>query len=365
MTYDELKRRYKYVLNRENPNLIKIPVNAFKTSIDGVAQFNEVYHFLLKEAKAKRIYKLKLTPSGGICTKRTFKRETDNLIGTRMGIITTSSKVDVILLTDVCYRFQLGITPQKKEDKYHAPTRTIFCKFKKELQKIGINLDDYAINNGLEIKQQIPKPLIYVTNERHIGKNIIFNNVHHVDFKSSYAAGLVNTHPEFKPVIEKYYKKRHRFPNYKLFLNVVIGYMQSKICCKAKWAHLSRDAIKDNISRVESLADAVRQNGGEILLFNTDGFWYTGPVYHGENEGAELGQWQNDYINCKFRIKSKGAYEFITPDGQYHPIVRGLTNFDTQKPRSDWEWGDIFRPTAEAVKIIFTPDKGAEVIYGE
>lgn len=363
MNYEELKRRYKYASNRENPNLIKIPVSAFKTSIDGVTQFNEIYHFLLKESAKKRIRKLNLTSSGGIATKRTFDPATDNLIGYRMGYIMTSSKVDVILLTDVCFRFQLGITPQKKEDKHHAPSRKIFSQFKKELLKNGINLDDYAIKNGMEVKQQIPKPLIMVTSNDYIGKDKIFENVHHIDFKSSYAAGLVNTHPEFAPTIQTYFNKRFRYPSYKLFLNIVIGYMQSRICCKAKWAHLSRDAIKDNIQRVEKLAYQVQNNNRQILLFNTDGFWYQGDIYHGDNEGNGLGQWYNDYVNCKFRMKSKGAYEFITPDGKYHPVVRGLTNFDTQKPREDWVWGDIFQPTAEPVKIIFNPLKGAEVIY--
>ena len=87
MNYEELKRRYKYASNRENPNLIKIPVSAFKTSIDGVTQFNEIYHFLLKESAKKRIRKLNLTSSGGIATKRTFDPATDNLIGYRMGYI--------------------------------------------------------------------------------------------------------------------------------------------------------------------------------------------------------------------------------------------------------------------------------------
>ena len=52
-------------------------------------------------------------------------------------------------------------------------------------------------------------------------------------------------------------------------------------------------------------------NGDKILGHNTDGIWYQGPVYHGEGEGNDLGQWRNDYVDCRFRAKSSGAYEFI------------------------------------------------------
>ena len=87
--------------------------------------------------------------------------------------------------------------------------------------------------------------------------------------------------------------------------------MQSISGCNARWAHLSRDAIKDNNDRVKKLAETLEKKGRMVLSFNTDGIWYKGPVYHGEGEGDGLGEWHNDHVNCKFRAKSSGSYEFI------------------------------------------------------
>ena len=45
-------------------------------------------------------------------------------------------------------------------------------------------------------------------------------------------------------------------------------------------------------------------------------------------------------------------YEFIE-DGKYTPVVRGKTKLDRVKPRSEWQWGDIFKYDAnELLKIV-------------
>ena len=138
--------------------------------------------------------------------------------------------------------------------------------------------------------------------------------------------------------------------DYKHILNFSIGFMQSINGCGARWAHLAKDAIKDNNDRVRSLAATVEKSGRTVLLFNTDGFWYEGPVFHGKGEGDGLGQWHNDHMNCKFRMSGAGSYEFIE-DGKYNPVVRGIPN-DT---KLDWHWGDIY--TKKAVPNIFTFDE--------
>ena len=35
------------------------------------------------------------------------------------------------------------------------------------------------------------------------------------------------------------------------------------------------------------------------------------------------------------------AYEFIE-NGQYYPVMRGISPLDKVKPRSEWKWGDIY-----------------------
>ena len=117
--------------------------------------------------------------------------------------------------------------------------------------------------------------------------------------------------------------------------------MQSK-WCGYKYAHLSRDAITDNNNRIIKLSDELSSQGRVILSYNTDGIWYQGEIYHGNGEGHDLGQWENDHINCQFRMKSDGSYEFIE-NGKYYPVVRGYTRLDRIKPRTEWVWGDIYQ----------------------
>lgn len=243
-----------------------------------------------------------------------------------------------------CYLFELSLmdrggvatnTEGKKIYGYQA-----FARFKKKCEEQGIDIEAYAVSKaeGLKLKTQIGKPLIKLS--PFAETNVVYENVHHIDFHNSYPAGLVNTHPEFREVVEYFYKNRKVDPINKAVLNLSIGFMQSgKI--QYRLAQLSKDAINDNNKRVRQLADNLHYCGRKVLLFNTDGIWYQGDIYSGPGEGKELGQWENDHINCTLRIKSAGSYEFIE-DGHYHPVVRGKTRLDNIKPREEWQWGDIY-----------------------
>ena len=231
-----------------------------------------------------------------------------------------------------------------------------FLKFNKILSDYNIDLKKYAVENGDEINKQTEKYIIDVENDNDLNK--IFYNAHHLDFHSSFPAGLVNTHPEFKDAIEYIYENRKKDPVYKAILNNSIGYMHSKLI-KFKYSQLSKDAINDNNKRVREMAEKLRKAGYKILLYNTDGIWYTGgEPYIGDGMGDKLGQWENDHINCQFRMKSKGAYEFIE-EGVYYPVIRGRTTLDSIKDRAEWCWGDIYK----AVEILYTVDFGG--IHGK
>lgn len=233
-----------------------------------------------------------------------------------------------------------------------------FNTFNDKCIECGIDLRDYAISNGAEVKKEIPAPYIemYV---KHTESDKGLSNVHHIDFHNSYPAGLVNTHPEFRPVVEYFYNKRKEDPVYKAVLNYTIGWLQSWAPEKgrfATWASLSRDAITDNNNRIEELASRLISSGRWIIGFNTDGIWYQGDIYHGDGEGPGLGEWENDHTNCRFRAKSNGAYEFIE-NGEYHAVVRGSTTLDGIEPdRSKWQWGDIYKTGLRLFK--FDKDKG-------
>jgi hypothetical protein len=313
------------------------PTNYTFTDTD-IEKFNLIYKRLL----SSDLNTLLRTESGGIkiCYNNNYAWD---CVQNKLGVKLTAC-VDGFI-----YVFRLG---RPKFNETNMQGWKAWKIFNELCAKNNINLDDYAIDNGEEVKQTIESPLI---NMRVLDETL--TNVHHIDYHNSYPAGLCNTHPEFYKIINPLYETRNIHPENKDILNCVIGYMQSVKSCKAKWAHLSRDAISDNNTRILSLALTLEGNGRKIIGFNTDGIWYQGKIYHGKGEGQKLGEWHNDHTNCIFRAKSHGAYEFIE-NGKYTPVVRGLTLKDTYLDRTKWKWGDIYQEDAEILKYKFIQGEG-------
>lgn len=228
-----------------------------------------------------------------------------------------------------------------------------FDTFVSKCSEYGINMGDYVVLNGDEIKKEIEHPLIAMYQKSEEPTEPL-KDVHHIDFHNSYPAGLANTHPEFRPVVEYFYEKRKENPVNKAVLNYTIGWMQSwepEKGRRALWASLSRDAIADNNARVLELTIRLMSEGRTIIGHNTDGIWYQGEVYHGTGEGSKLGEWENDHTNCTFRARSDGAYEFIE-NGQYHAVIRGTTALDAIEPdRTKWTWGSLYNNPTKAFKF--------------
>ena len=317
-------------------NYLLIPVSTFSINEEGAKGFNKIYQWLSKQG----LKKIQRTKSGGIKN------------GIHMPLPAWDVKQNkyclelTVLMDGHAWRVQFRTEPPKR-----LSGRAAFAKFKRLLKGDGINLEEYAIENGSEVKEGIEKYIVKPNHQFYIDKT--FTNAHHIDFHSSFAAGLANTHPEFRKTLERLYKNRERNEEYKNILNFSIGFMQSIPGCKARWANLSKDAIADNNDRVLSLAAAVEKAGRTVLLFNTDGFWYDGPIYHGKGEGKGLGEWHNDHRDCQFRMSGAGSYEFIE-NGEYNPVVRGIPN-DT---KLDWSWGDIYTKKAVPDIFIFDEKKG-------
>ena len=331
----------------KTPNKLLTPITRFNLNEKGVEDFNKLYLFLLSHDVKQMI----MTHSHGISLKNT---------GVSYHLSRTATCIEIIICADGYARVQLrGGKELELAHKKEISGRQAFTKFKKMLEINGIDLNKYAIDNGKEIKEEIEKP--YICLEDAI-PGFIFKRAHHIDFHNSYPAGLCNTHPEFKDIITHMYDRRKENEIYKAILNYSIGFMQSIGGCDAKWAHLSRDAIKDNNDRIRDIAERLKAAGNHILSYNTDGIWYIGNIYHGEGEGSGLGQWENDHVNCQWRCKSAGAYEFIE-NNKYTPVVRGYTNLDKKKSRDQWSWGDIFKEEASPITFRFDESKG--VIYGK
>lgn len=334
------------------PNYYKIPTTRLHYNSSNIELFNSIYLQLMK--KKKYYSEIIRTSSGGISLNKPPLAALRQYDVRQSGVFIEMT----IINNDGCWRVQMAAGKKSSEmgDKPLLSGRQAFFKFRDFLkEKYNMNLADFACEDGEIINHTIEKPLIFMRHES-ITANKTFEGVHHIDFHNSYPAGLANTHEEFKEPINYLYENRYIKPSYKDLLNFSIGFMHSKFV-KYQFAHLAKDAIADSNKRVLALAHRVELAGGRILLFNTDGFWYKGEIFHGKGEGKNLGEWRNDHINCRFRAKSAGCYEFIENE-TYYPVVRGFTKLDEIKDRGNWEWGDIYQENAEIKQYEFDPEKG-------
>ena len=329
----ELIKEFKKIPISIKPNYIKIPVTLLKPTEENAKLFNDILESCVEDPEMKKI---EFTSSGGISV------DSNSFSLPCYGYTLTRNSAElVILILEGMLRIQFRSGIYEDDSNFQMSGRKAFMLFKELLLKEGINLEKYAIINGEKIKESIQSPLIALDND--VYRDCVFQSVHHIDFHSSYGAGLANTYPEFRPLLEKLYAERKKNKAYKAVLNFTIGFMQSK-WTGYRFAQLAKAAIEDNNKRVRELAKALEKSGRIVIMYNTDGIWYYGDVYHGPGEGTQLGEWINDHIDCKFRAKSAGVYEFIE-GGKYTPIVRGFTNLDKIKSRDDWQWGDIYQQT--------------------
>lgn len=345
----KLLNKLKRGLYNSEPNYTKIPVTRLVYREKDVELFNKIYLYF-KNSNYKPI---KRTPSGGISNDVPLSQRFQ-----RFDIRILSSFIELTII-DPRGLWRIQVAPGRPSselgDRPVLAGHQAYFKFEGFLKKNNIDLNKYAIENGKEVNQTIQKPLIFARHYAFIVDKE-FNKVHHIDYHNSYPAGLANTYPEFKEPINYLYMHRKTNPEYKDILNMAIGFFHSKLC-RYKFAHLSKAAIEDSNKRVLELSERVLKAGGKVLLYNTDGFWYQGEIYHGEGEGDGLGEWHNDHINCRFRMKSVGCYEYEEND-RYYPVVRGLTKLDKIKNREEWQWGDIYRDDAEILTYFFNENKG-------
>ena len=319
-------------------NYLNFPRIARKFTDENVAIFNAQVNYF----KSINLPKIERTPSGYI-KRCSFGYAWDTQ---KIG----NSAIELTVTTwYATYRLVLTNNVDEYGDATKMTGRKAYVTMRREFQKDGIDLEDYAVPNGKEIKKhEIEKPMIMATNHLQFGKT--YENVYHLDFHSSYPGGLANHYPEMRKTIERIYAKRKssdKDGELKLALDASIGFFQSQYCKINKHgyalANLARDAVNDNNERIRRVTSELVASGRIPLLYNTDGIWYIGePLENGADYGPGVGRWENDHTALKFRAKSRGAYEYIDADG-YHPVVRGKTKLEETKSRDTWEWGDIFQ----------------------
>lgn len=325
------------------------PKTWVKPDSKGVELYNNVIH-LFHENGLKEIEKEKFfTKSGGVST----------LGGQGYGVKRSRTGYELVFRwMGVCGRVILDKSSEKRKKGEEVGGYNALLSLNSYLKRDGIDLKDYPIENGLEVKEEIKMPIILATTACKPG--VTYYHVHHLDLNSAYAAGLAKKHPEMAPTLIRMYNNRKRNPRIKSVFTNAIGFMQSQYCnfggheyCHAD---LSRDAINWTHDKMLELSAKLIKAGYTPLLYNTDGVWYTKlekgneietEPYTDDEIGEELGQYKNDHVNCQFRIKSKGAYEYIEK-GQYRAVVRG----QNKELVETFKWGDIFTKQASIVKSI-------------
>ena len=329
-------------------NLYKMPVN----EVD-ISQWNEIISILNNLFKEHKIHARGFvhTASGGISasSKNGFQhlscyevRSTASMHECIINCIVYGEKI-------TCRVQYWHGKPQVSNEKLSGTKA--FKKLKEEFSKNNINLEDYYISNGKEIKQTIPKPLREMANAAYC--NTTISHCYHIDINSAYPFAMTLLYPEWKPTINKLYEKRHGNPIYKNILNFSYGYFQSRNL-GYKLAHVSKYCIEYTIQRLHKLSKILSDNNCTVISYNTDGIWFKcqdgRTLYALENKSSkELGYYKLDHKNCTCRFKSANAYEYIE-NNKYNVVYSGLTTLDKIKPRSKWKWGDIYKAT----EIVFT-----------
>lgn len=337
-----------------NINRMKIPKTRMKLNAESVNLFNQIIEW--KNKYSKNWHPIKRTPSNGI-----------SKAGLQYPAFDIDVNVSCIELVILCsagmWDFILGLqdNSKNKDNIYGKQCWALFTKMCKD-KGIDYKADKLDEARGYMEKEKIPKPLIMMMDDKFIGQTI--ENAHHIDINSSFCFHIAEKYPKYLPVFEEIYQHRKEKPEYKKVLCCIYGYAQSKFVHYG-WSNLSRAALEGNNRQICDLLKRLKKAGCVPIATNTDGIWYSGPIFHDSDEGTSLGQFKNDHVNCTLRFKSAGAYEYLE-DGKYFPVVRGATKRDRMIDRSLWAWGDIFRDDTKIEKYKFNEEtERVEIVYEE
>lgn len=188
---------YKSVPTTQNPNKKNIPVNLLKPTEENMDKFNDLLNYCI----VNKFRELKMTTSGGIKIEPLMIYPAYYYSQCNLG-------AELIICKEKTYRFQFRADiAQDEKNKGYSGTKA-FMNFKELCNKYGIDLKKYEIENGKLIHDSISNPPI------ELGKNalrdVIYEHVNHIDFHSSYPAGLANTHPEFYSLINDLFETRRK-----------------------------------------------------------------------------------------------------------------------------------------------------------
>lgn len=278
-------------------------------------------------------------------------------------------QTEITVVLSIYGSFRCRFITGTKEQNIKGSGATAIRYFENELNKENIKLKDFLLDSNVakEVKKSIPDTkhdLKCVS-----FKNKVFTECNHIDINSAFPAGLAIAFPVFKNAINKMYdikqeEKKIGKCDMKLKINSLIGMMQSSKLYQGNhpygYAHLAKAAIDCTNIQLDLMTTYLEKTNRTILLYNVDGIWFKGePIKYDENTelfGDKLGQFKQDHKNCKFRAISGGSYEFIEDD-KYYPVCKGPRALDSIKPRTEWEWGDIYKDEADIIECYKIDNK--------
>lgn len=335
--------KFKYANTTMKPNLLKIPCN--EVNLEG---YNEVVRYL------NNLYDNKEINRGFIWTRKNYLSYKDTKTLSHnlncYEVVSTNAMHEVV----VCYDGKMSRIQywhgKPEEVKASISGHKSFVKLKYELKKDNVNIEDFYINNGKEVKDTIEAPLIGCKNRAFIG--LTFDNCHHIDLNWAYPSVMCDYHPEWSKTINRLYEKRKNSATIKAIGTHSYGYFQSSRF-GYKLADVSKACIEKTKDILLNITEFIEERGRTVICYNTDGLWYTGDILDDDDDtfnSKELGGIKHDYVNGILRcVGDKGAnYEFYGTDVKSGEVklkvaFRGKCNLDDYKSRDEWEWGDILK----------------------
>ena len=332
-------------LNRSY-NKLKFPRLSLKPSENSELIFNNLIEVLDKHHCKRN--GLQRTKSGGIKVFSNFGYDVD----------VKKNEVELIFMDFIgenVYGFRVSFGIMGVVNEEGITGRGSYFKMKEEFSKDGIDLNDYAIDNGEQVKTTINSPLIEKGMFAEFDQ--VYNHVYHIDLHSAYPSCLCHDYPEFTKTCARIYNNRKINEQLKLQMDAAMGYFQSEYCVinhnHYALANLAKAGVNWCRKTIEQLAKQLENQGKTILLYNTDGIWFIDRQgnFHAKLIGDGLGKAGIDHKDCTFRMKSKGCYEFIE-NGVYEAKARGVPKSKTD----NWKWGDIYSEQAKVTGYKFNKE---------
>lgn len=352
-------KTYLHAANKDNviPN--------YDVSLD---EINREYNYWLSY-KPNLVYNKNLTYSGQL-SKANFNYGVWYILNNQFFKLFVSC-VDA---EDIPCAYQLRFRINDTDFGREISGRDSFQRFRAELKKDGVDIENFAIGNGKELKSTVDFGNPVIQFDESI-KDKTIENAHHVDMASAYMYFAGIYHPEWEKTIQRIYDLRKSSSIYKHILTHACGFFQSQYCILNghgyALADVSSFAIRSTAIAVKKMAKELSNYGFKILAFNTDGVWFCGDlkllpqeIFEKFTQKKEIGKFSIDHKNCTIRFKSVGAYEYME-NGKYTPVVRGLTRYDRAGlARDNWKWGYIYTPEGEQVEVYkFEKDCGLRREY--